>query len=168
MAEAQSLRIKFRSNPLQTYLHLSWECVLCTVFNFIKTGQYEIVNQQWSRTIPPLYMLTPLEGSSKEFNFWHWNSSLVSSFWKSRFQSSLKQVFNERHFHLGVDQIHISIGILCCQVGEPCYRLWQELLTLSNNSCFHQERKYFQKINQNVHCWHLQIGESADASNLQL
>ena len=86
-----------------------------------------------------------LSSSSKEFNFWHWNSSLVSSFWKSRFQSSLKQVFNERHFHLGVDQIHISIGILCCQVGEPCYRLWLQLLTLSYNSCFHQERKYLQK-----------------------
>ena len=117
---------------------------LKSITNVSPSFLYKIANK-WSRTIPPLYMLTPLEGSSKEFNFWHWNSSLVSSFWKSRFQSSLKQVFNERHFHLCVDQIHISIGILCCQVGEPCYRLWLQLLTLSYISCFHQERKYLQK-----------------------
>ena len=29
-------------------------------------------------------------------------------------------------------------------------------------------KEIFAKIHQNVHCWHLQIGESADASNLQL
>ena len=162
MAEALSLRIRFRSNPLQTYLHLSWECVLCTVFNFIKTGQYKIANQ-WSRihvnSLRRKFKRVQLLTLKLQFSFQLLEIAIPEQL-EASFQWKTFPLVRRPNPHFNRRIVLSGWGTLLQIVTSTSYTFLQLMLSPG--------KEIFAKIHQNVHCWHLQIGESADASNLQL